>query len=420
MKGIKQRLNSEQLHSFVDILDDISIELRAQKSKTILLVTAVIFSVGALVGSIGISNNAAHQIDADLAASTIRTVTVTYSPPSASNSGASADIDPNSTQDSTQDGERVFPVDTVERIHSISTVDYVGMRLELSNVISPYLSRELTNYSTETPIVEAVTSEYFAAADLQVYGDASVLDSSMPVVFIGVNLAEAMGIPISADTRGLSLELNEVQYSIAGFVDDDGVAGKTLYIPYQRGLDIIGSDTQSTVFIKTSLGAGAQVSRVVRYAIMPNTPERFSATQVISAEKARDSVATHMASQATFGGLFLLLLTTFLIANSMIVSVTARTTEIGVRRALGASRRAVAAVFLGEGALVGLLGGLGGSALAVWVILLISIISGWSAHMVWVWILLAPVLGMSIGILASVLPALRAAKIQPAIAVRNN
>lgn len=420
MKGIKQRLNSEQLHSFVDILDDISIELRAQKSKTILLVTAVIFSVGALVGSIGISNNAAHQIDADLAASTIRTVTVSYSPPSASNSDASADADAKPDPDSQQNGARVFPVDTIERIHSISTVDYVGMRLELSNTTSPYLARTLTGYSSENPIVEAVSSEYFAAADLPICGDAGILDSSMPVAFIGVNLAEVMGIPVSADTRGLSLELNEIQYSIAGFVDDDGTAGKTLYIPYQRGLDIVGNDIQSTVFIKTALGAGAQVSNVVRYAIMPNAPERFTATQVISAEGARDSVATHMASQATFGGLFLLLLTTFLIANSMIVSVTARTTEIGVRRALGASRRTVATIFLGEGALVGLMGGLGGSALAVWVILLVSAVSGWSAHMVWAWILLGPLLGTSIGILASAFPALRAAKIQPAIAVRNN
>lgn len=419
MMGIKEKRNSDFFHSFVDILDDISIELQAQKSKTVLLITAVIFSVGALVGSIGISNNAAHQIDADLAASTIRTITVKYSPPSA-NSDAPQGEDSDFLPEASVNGERVFPSDTIEKIHAIETVDYVGMRLELSGVASQYVSRPLTQYSSDNTIVEAVSSEYFSAADLNISGNASVLDAPMPIAFIGVNLAEVMGIPITDDTRGLSLELNKVQYSIAGFVDDDGIAGKTLYIPYQRGLDIVGSDVQSTVFIKTALGAGTQVSNVVRYAIMPSAPERFTATQVISAEKARDSVATHMASQATFGGLFLLLLTTFLIANSMIVSVTARTTEIGVRRALGASRRTVATIFLGEGALVGLMGGLGGSALAVWVILVISTISGWSAHMVWAWILLGPLLGATIGILASAFPALRAAKIQPAIAVRNN
>ncbi|MBR5951108.1 MAG: ABC transporter permease [Actinomycetaceae bacterium] len=418
MLGIKEK-KSERLRSFVDILDDISIELQAQKSKTILLITAVIFSVGALVGSIGISNNAAHQIDADLAASTIRTITVKYSPPSA-NSNASKGEDSDFLPEATENEQRVFPSDTIEKIHAIETVDYVGMRLELSNIVSQYVSRPLTQYASDNTIVEAVTSEYFLAANLHTRGDTSILDTSMPIAFIGVNLAQTMGIPVTDDTRGLSLEVNKIQYSIAGYVDDDGIAGKTLYIPYQRGLDITGSDVQATVFIKTAIGAGTQVSNVVRYAVMPSAPERFTATQVISAEKARDSVATHMASQATFGGLFLLLLTTFLIANSMIVSVTARTTEIGVRRALGASRRTVALIFLGEGALVGLLGGLGGSALAVWVILTISTISGWSAHMVWLWILLGPVLGASIGVLASAFPALHAAKIQPAIAVRNN
>lgn len=53
----------------------------------------------------------------------------------------------------------------------------------------------------------------------------------------------------------------------------------------------------------------------------------------------------------------LLIVLTVLIANSMIVSVTARTTEIGVRRALGSSRAVCVAVFWCEGALTGALAG---------------------------------------------------------------
>ena len=110
----------------------------------------------------------------------------------------------------------------------------------------------------------------------------------------------------------------------------------------------------------------------------------------------------------------------FLITNSMVVSVTSRTTEIGIRRALGASRSAIAITFLVEGALVGFLGGLAGSVLSALVVLVVSAFSGWSAFLSAVWLAGGPLLGTVVGVLASVYPAARAARVQPAIAVRSN
>lgn len=104
----------------------------------------------------------------------------------------------------------------------------------------------------------------------------------------------------------------------------------------------------------------------------------------------------------------------------MIVSVTARTTEIGVRRALGSSRGRVAAVFWVEGAVTGALGGLVGSAVAAVIIVGVSAISGWTAVLNIGWILLGPLLGAAVGIVASAYPAARASLIHPAIAVRSN
>ena len=97
---------------------------------------------------------------------------------------------------------------------------------------------------------------------------------------------------------------------------------------------------------------------------MPGTPEKLDVSQVVLHEDIRQSVSGQLTRQAAWIGGFLLVLTVLLIANSMIVSVTARTTEIGIRRALGASRSAVAGVFWFEGGLVGALGGLAGAGIS--------------------------------------------------------
>ena len=60
----------------LDFLADVAIELKTQAMRTILLTSAVALSIGALLASMGITNNAAHAIDADLAASTGRQVVV--------------------------------------------------------------------------------------------------------------------------------------------------------------------------------------------------------------------------------------------------------------------------------------------------------------------------------------------------------
>lgn len=119
-------------------------------------------------------------------------------------------------------------------------------------------------------------------------------------------------------------------------------------------------------------------------------------------------------------GALLLVLTILLIANAMIVSVMSRTAEIGVRRALGASRSAVASLFLIEGGAVGFLGGLTGSALAVVSLLAVSLVHEWSAVMNPVVIGLGPLVGVVAGLVSSLYPAFRAAGIEPALAVRSD
>lgn len=132
----------------------------------------------------------------------------------------------------------------------------------------------------------------------------------------------------------------------------------------------------------------------------------------------RTGVSTQLDRLAAGTGALLLALTVLLIGNAMVVSVMSRTGEIGLRRAIGASRARVAAMFWTEGALSGLVGGLTGSALAAVAVVVVAAVNGWTAAVSPVVVVLGPAIGVAAGVLSSLYPALRAAAVEPAQAVR--
>jgi putative ABC transport system permease protein len=106
------------------------------------------------------------------------------------------------------------------------------------------------------------------------------------------------------------------------------------------------------------------------------------------------------------------------IMNIMLVSVTERTREIGVRKALGARQRDVLLQFLIESGTMSLLGGVIGVLLGVAVAKLITIIIGFPTN-VQIWsVLMGLFMATSVGVFFGVYPASKAAKLDPVVALR--
>jgi len=106
------------------------------------------------------------------------------------------------------------------------------------------------------------------------------------------------------------------------------------------------------------------------------------------------------------------------VMNIMLVSVNERTREIGLRKAIGATRRAILIQFLLESTMLSLLGGLIGIALALGVALVLSKAAGWTAIVMPQYVLLAFVFSAGVGIVFGIWPAHKASLLSPIEALR--
>ena len=106
------------------------------------------------------------------------------------------------------------------------------------------------------------------------------------------------------------------------------------------------------------------------------------------------------------------------IYNIMSLSVTDRTREIGLRRAVGATVNDIRSQFLIESALIGLAGGLLGIGLALIVVVYVMVWIGMSLGLSWLVFIVAPLLALATGVVAGYKPAMRAAGLSPMEALR--
>jgi putative ABC transport system permease protein len=107
------------------------------------------------------------------------------------------------------------------------------------------------------------------------------------------------------------------------------------------------------------------------------------------------------------------------IMNIMLASVTERTREIGIRRAIGAKRRQIVYQFLIETVVLSMFGGLIGLGVGVLIPMLITYFTEMTTVVTWNGILLPLFISMGIGILFGLYPAINAAKVDPIIALRH-
>jgi ABC-type antimicrobial peptide transport system permease subunit len=175
----------------------------------------------------------------------------------------------------------------------------------------------------------------------------------------------------------------------------------------------------SSVQIETEIGAVDLIVRQAPEALNPSDPALLRVAAPPDPEQLRGNVENDLNALFLLLGGVSLLVGALGIANVTLVSVLERVGEIGLRRALGATRRHIAQQFLVESGAMGLVGGIVGASLGTLVIVAVS------AHNTWTPVLdprvplVAPLVGGLVGLISGTYPALRAAFLEPVDALRS-
>ena len=173
------------------------------------------------------------------------------------------------------------------------------------------------------------------------------------------------------------------------------------------------------MYVETFPGMAATVASQIAYAIAPARVNSLSVLSPPSPVTLRHSVTNTTAELLTAVGFIILLIGGLVIANTTFLAVLTRTGEIGLRRAMGARRRHIAAHVVAEAAALGLMGGLLGTVLGEIAVVGISLLNGWiPVESPWLPILSSPI-GLLIGATAGIYPGWRASRIEPIAALQR-
>jgi macrolide transport system ATP-binding/permease protein len=392
-----------------DLVDETLAGLVARPARVALTVLGTVIGIGALVATLGLSKTAGSQIVGRFDELSATDVVVS---PSARAGGA---------------GAAVLPWDAEQRLRRLNGVAAAGTLADVdvrgALVRSVPINDPLAAGAVQLPM-KAASPGVFQAVHAELTSgrlfDAGHSRRGDRVVVLGPNAARR-------------LHITRVDQQPAVFVGDRLYAVIGLLSAVRRQTSLLGSvimpeGTARREFglrapalaqVETRVGAVDLIVRQAPVALSPGDPGLVKVAAPPDPRALRGEVRNDLNALFLLLGGVSLLVGAIGIANVTLVSVLERVGEIGLRRALGAARRHIAAQFLLESAAMGLAGGIVGASLGTLVIV------GVSAGRTWTpvldpWVPLgAPLLGALIGLLSGTYPSLRAAWLEPVEALRS-
>ena len=376
-----------------------SIGLRTRKLRASLSALGIAIGVAAIVAVLGLASSSQAQLLAEIARLGTNLLTVTNGQNFTGGTTELPDAAPG----------------MVARLPGVTAVQYTST---LSNV-NAYRSPLVPSYDTNGLSVTAASLGLPTAAGTSIaqgrYLNAAT--AREPVAVLGYEAAGLLGI--DRIWPGMRIWVGGQWFSVVGILNSATLAPQldtSILVGFPAAEKYLGFDGHpSELYVRTvnTQAATTAVDKLLGYQASPENPSAVDVSQPSQALTAQADAAGAFDTLFLGLGAVALLVGAVGVANIMIISVLERRQEIGLRRALGATRGQIRVQFLSEAILLALIGGAAGVTAGATCTAVYAHIKGWPTVIpaeAWAGGLAAAI---AIGALAGLLPAMRAARLSP-------
>ncbi len=400
--------------SIVDLLLEATSDLGTRPGRLLMTLAGTILGIGALVATIGFAQTTAGQLAKQFDA--FAATQLIASPATAQTSGGDSVATTQLPWDSVERIERLAGVEQAALISDVDLHDGTVTAVPVNDP-SAAASAPPKVFATSAGLIDTLQGRIIHGRLFDEGHD----QRQDRVALLGSRLAERLGIT-RVDSQP-SIFIDGIPYAVLGVFDEvqqraellDGVV-----IPTGGARADFGLGAPGEVQARISIGSGPPLAEQSAQALAPDAPEDID----VAAPQGRSDLAADV--QADINLIFVVLSIIVLlaggvgIANVTMLSVMERTGEIGLRRAIGATRRQIAAQFITESVVIGVLGGLLGATAGVFAVLVIAFSQEWTPVISPFVAAAGVLLGAVVGLLAGGFPARRATSVEPVAALRGS
>ena len=394
-----------------DLLNEALAGMFSKPGRMVLTVLGVVIGLAALVATLGLTRTAGNRIISQFDQLAATEVFISARP-----GKTTGVVDP-----------KAIPWDAPTRLQRLNGVVAAGSMSEVDAGDALVRSSPVQDPTTQSAFkltLRAASPELFRAvrAQLEVgrFSDGGHSSRADRVAVLGPDAARNLGI-VGLEQLP-AIYVGDHLYLVIGVLRD--VARKpellgSVIIPEGTARQYFGLAGPGTVVVETKIGAPYLIAEQARYALRPDDPRALKVEVPQEPKRVRDEVQTDLDVMFLMLGGLSLVVGAIGIANITLVGVMERTPEIGLRRAIGATKAHIAKQFLFESASMGVIGGVIGASVGVLIVVAVSAYQVWTPVLDPAAPLLAPLVGGVIGILSGTYPAWRAARLEPVEAFRH-
>ena len=388
-----------------DVLRVGSLGLRTRRLRTSLSTLGVAIGIAAMVGVLGLSASSQENLNAKIRALGTNLLQVQASAGFGRGSGTLPDTAV----------AMVGHIGPVTAVSSLTTISNATVRR--TDAIDVGITSGIAVFASDPGLL---TTLHATLTDGKWFDTAT---AAYPSVVLGSITAQKLGIASVAD--GLRVYIADNWYAVIGILDHVSTASgldraAIVGLPAAETYIAKAAIPPETIYVRTLDGAVDAVRGVLAATVNPATPDEVQIT------RPSDALAAQQAAHTAFTALFLglgavaLLVGGIGIANVMVIAVIERRTEIGLRRALGATRAHIRRQFLTESVMLAGAGGFVGVLLGSLVTALYASAQHWKIVIPPVALIGGIAAAIVIGGIAGLYPASRASRLPPTEALRSN